>query len=512
MAAETTPVPEKPAVKRATISDKKIWIPLATVIVAVICLVIVIPVVIVEKNKHHHPAIQIAISGSETPNDHWTPDRPDPYICEYLGENSCWQPKYATPGSPPYTHDGNWPARSKTCVVPSGNSSSVDDGPAILKAFDDCKVDGHIIFQNTTYHINTVMNTTGLKHVDVEVKGRLVWGTDIDYWLNHSLPIGFQNQSSAWIFGGDDVHFYGHGDGTLDGNGDTWYAYDGGRSNLHGRPHAITIMDTTHSVIEGLRFVQSQMWTMTVARSEKVLLQDIYINNTSSGGQKRHLNTDGCDTLYADDLSFLRWTVDNGDDAIALKQNSTNIYIANSTFYHGPGLAFGSIGQYPGQIEIIANVTVEDIICQDTMYCARLKTWTGQVIGYPPNGGGGGVGYTKNVTMRNFELRNSSVGFGIAQCTNYLRSRPKDDSICDTSFYQVSDIRFINATGTITSPNVATLQCSANAPCSGIDFSNNNVSPVGAAAQSATGYLCSNVKDPIGFQCTDKCKGHCAHI
>lgn len=87
-----------------------------------------------------------------------------------------------------------------------------------------------------------------------------------------------------------------------------------GRSNLHGRPHAITIMDTTHSVIEGLRFVQSQMWTMTVARSEKVLLQDIYVNNTSSTGAKRHLNTDGCDTLYADDLSFLRWTVDNGDD------------------------------------------------------------------------------------------------------------------------------------------------------------------------------------------------------
>lgn len=66
---------------------------------------------------------------------------------------------------------------------------------------------------------------------------------------------------------------------------------------MHGRPHAITISDTTESVIEGLRFVQSQMWTMTVARSERVLLQDIYVNSTSGPGRdfRSIVNTDGVD-------------------------------------------------------------------------------------------------------------------------------------------------------------------------------------------------------------------------
>ena len=120
-------------------------------------------------------------------------------------------------------HSGEWPVRSKMCSVEAGDDPHGDDAPAILKAFADCKEDGHIVFENTTYYVRTVMNTTGLKNVDVEVKGTLLWSADVDYWLGHSLPVGFQNQSSAWYLGGDGVHFYGHGYGTLDGNGQVWY-------------------------------------------------------------------------------------------------------------------------------------------------------------------------------------------------------------------------------------------------------------------------------------------------
>jgi len=164
-----------------------------------------------------------ALPFPSTPAEHWTPsDRPDPYVCEYLGENDCWQPSLPGGGAP-YSHDGNWPTRSKTCVVQAGGDPNGDDAPAILAAFDDCKSDGHIVFENTTYYVGTVMNTTGLQHVDIEVNGTLLWSDDIEYWLGASLPIGFQNQTSAWFLGGDDVHLYGHGAGTLDGNGQVWY-------------------------------------------------------------------------------------------------------------------------------------------------------------------------------------------------------------------------------------------------------------------------------------------------
>lgn len=76
---------------------------------------------------------------------------------------------------------------------------------------------------------------------------------------------------------------------------------------MHGRPHAILITETTESVVEGLRFVQSQMWTMTVARSERMLLQDIYVNSTSGPGRdfRSIVNTDGVDvSIPAPDISI----------------------------------------------------------------------------------------------------------------------------------------------------------------------------------------------------------------
>lgn len=328
-----------------------------------------------------------------------------------------------------------FPKRSKTCIVPAGGDPNGDDAPQILEAFRVCGNDGHIVFENTTYYIGTIMNTTGLKDVDVEVKGTLLWDTNIPYWLANSMPIGFQNQTAAWHLGGENLHFYGHGYGTLNGNGDTWYKFNDGVSNRHGRPHALLITNTKNAVVEGLRFIKSQMWTMTVARSEKVLLQDIYVNNSAPDDSPRsNVNTDGADTVYANNITFLRWTTDNGDDAISPKQNSTNIYIANCTFVNGMGIAVGSIGQYPGQIEVIENITAVDIRCINSGYGARIKTWTGETKGYPPNGGGGGIGHAKNLTFKNFDLDNVNVAWALAQCTNYEGQQGG----CDTSKFQVS--------------------------------------------------------------------------
>lgn len=131
--------------------------------------------------------------------------------------------------------------------------------------------------------------------------------------------------------------------------------------------------------------------TMTVIHSANVLLQDIYVNNTSNSGSVSS-NTDGANTIYSSNIEFARWSVTNGDDSIAIKANSTNILIRDSEFYHGLGVAFGSIGQYKGVFETIENVVVRNITCYKTTHASYIKTWTGQQVGYPPNGGGGGLG------------------------------------------------------------------------------------------------------------------------
>lgn len=169
----------------------------------------------------------------------------------------------------------------KVCSVPAGGTNATDDAPAIIEAFENCGRGGTVRFENTTYYVNSVMNISGLQDCTIDLQGTLVvcvfpfprcclsmqanlavsqWSTDIEYWLNHSMPVGYQNQSTAFKLGGDRVLLDGHGHGTFDGNGAVWYHYAAGISNLAGRPHALTLDGLTNSRVTGVQFLRSQMW------------------------------------------------------------------------------------------------------------------------------------------------------------------------------------------------------------------------------------------------------------
>lgn len=207
--------------------------------------------------------------------------------------------------------------------------------------------------------------------------------------------------------------------------------------------------------------------------------------------------TDGADTVYANNITFRRWTVDNGDDSIAMKANSTNILIEDCKFYTGLGVAIGSIGQYTGRYEIIENVTARNIEINHMRYGAYIKTWTGVPSGYPPNGGGGGLGYAANLLFSNFTLHNATGIFAVTQCTSYNDATGN----CDTSEFNIRNLRLEDWSGDGVSDVVASVQCSAASPCSGLEIEGvdivdtvNNTAPAN--------YLCSNVLGPKGFECT----------
>ncbi len=63
--------------------------------------------------------------------------------------------------------------------------------------------------------------------------------------------------------------------------------------------------------------------------------------------------------------------MENGDDSISAKANSTNIFIEDSVFKRGFGVALGSIGQYPGEFDVIDGVYAKNITCIDTRFVLR---------------------------------------------------------------------------------------------------------------------------------------------
>ncbi|KAJ5357435.1 hypothetical protein N7541_004593 [Penicillium brevicompactum] len=388
----------------------------------------------------------------------------------------------------------------KQCLIKSSGSNATDDAPAILEAFHKCGRNGRVIFEPTTYYVNSIMNISWLENVDIEIHGKLLWSTDILYWLNNSMEVGYQNQSTALIIGGNNVRINGYGKGNLDGNGDYWYQWirkQPNTSNYPGRPHAVTFNGLKNSVINGLTLLRSQMWTMSIINSHHVLLDNILVNNTGNWAQSS--NTDGADTIYSSHITFNNWTVYNGDDSISLKANSTDIAITNSKFYNGLGIAIGSIGQYNDQFETIERLAVQNVQYENTLHAFYVKTWTDDQNGYPPNGGGGGLGFASDLTLRNLTVKGlRGAAFAISQCTRF--SGAPGQGNCTNSQFQIKNVAIEGLSGISKSANVASLQCSGVAPCTDINISDTSLHLENGTL--AASYLCGNVQDPIGFTCT----------
>ncbi|RDW78697.1 putative exo-polygalacturonase [Aspergillus mulundensis] len=394
----------------------------------------------------------------------------------------------------------------KTCVIPASGTNETDDAPAIISAFKRCGRGGKVVFKPTTYYVNSVMNISWLQDVDIDLRGNLLWSTDIHYWLNNSLEVGYQNQSTAWILGGDNVRINGHGVGTLDGNGDYWYEWiqeQENTSNYPGRPIALTLNGLTNSVVKGINFLRSQMWTMAIIYSHHVEFDSILVNNT--GNRVDSSNTDGADTIRSSHISFNNLTVYNGDDSISFKANSTDITLTNSHFYNGLGVAIGSIGQLNDQFETVERIRVENVFYDNTLHAVYFKTWTDDQNGYPPNGGGGGLGYASNMLFKDLtatSMRGSAVA--ISQCTRFIGA--PGDGNCTNSQFQIKDITVANLHGTTESERVTSFQCSAVAPCTNLGMF--DIDLEFGNGTKAEEYLCGNVERPRGFECTGSvCEG-----
>ncbi|QPG94135.1 hypothetical protein C2857_004928 [Epichloe festucae Fl1] len=390
--------------------------------------------------------------------------------------------------------------KRQLCVV-EPDAHGGDDAPQIMDTLNTkCRANSLVFMPGPTYNIKTNMTTLHMDNVRIVLYGRMLWSTDIDYWLSVSMPIGFQNQSTVWYFGGENVTWDGHNTGTLDGNGQVWYDWAKSQGNLARRPMNINLRRLNNSVIRGLRFVQSQMWTMAITYSHGVELDDIYVNSTSNS-QWNTLNTDGCDTVNSDNITFRRWFVTNGDDAIALKGNSSRISIYDSEFRDGQGVAIGSMGQYVGRHEYITDFYARNITLVNTAHVSYLKTWAGTSRGYPPNGGGGGTGHATNIVMEDIKIeRLRQQPFFAWQCENYSGWAGKD---CNSSKFKLNQIAWRRVSGTVVNDvkDVGSFQCSAAAGgCDDIEVEDIHVEYDGTGA-ALDSWHCENVHGNKGFRC-----------
>ncbi|KAI0824306.1 pectin lyase-like protein [Trametes gibbosa] len=401
----------------------------------------------------------------------------------------------------------------KVCTLrPLGGGR--DDTDQVEAAIAKCGHFGRTVFAPGQYNITRKM-TWDLVSSRVDLHGYLNFKPDPTYWLEpaHTYRVIFiQSQASWFVLTGHDFAVDAHGTGGIAGNGQTWWSFYGNgsttstttnrtRADGDGRPVALTLVNVTRGLVRDFRIEGQPFWCNAVADSREVVYEGMVCNATNGDplyrGQNVVPNTDGINTYRSDKITLLRWDITCGDDCLAIKGNSTNVFAKDITCRGGNGIAIGSLGQYADLPDIVDNLVMEDIkmirldpdVQPNMVSGVYFKTWTGAVHGSPPTGGGGGGGYVSNVIARRVSLDRVTVPIHLYQ-TNGGHSGDAPSTL------QFSNLTFSDWTGSALRNTIVDVECSPAAPCANIKFRDVRVAP---PRGTAPGFKCVNVASESGL-------------
>ncbi|KAI9692354.1 MAG: Exopolygalacturonase X-1 [Bathelium mastoideum] len=404
----------------------------------------------------------------------------------------------------PYRPLPQSPKRNKTCVVKSHDDGVTDDSQYFLNALHQCNDGGHVLLpEDKKYIIGTALNLTFLNHIDIELQGYLQFTNDTDYWQANSFRQIFQNVTTFWQLGGTDVNFYGGG--TIDGNGQVWY--DLYAQNIYIlRPVLLGTIGLQSGSFVNLNLRYSPEYYNFVANSTNVLFSGISISGFSKSNNTAK-NTDGWDTYRSSNIVIQNSTINNGDDCVSFKPNSTEMLVQNLHCNGSHGISVGSLGQYVGETDIVENVYVYNISMSNATDGARIKVWPGSPAELSGDlQGGGGTGMVNNITYDTMHVTNVDYAIEVTQC--YGQSNL---TLCNEypSNLTISNILMEGITGTTSTkyePISGYVVCSSENVCSNITVQGVDVTtPTGVTNQ----FTCGDVDEGLlmNINCTNTNKG-----
>ncbi|KAK4543344.1 Exopolygalacturonase X-1 [Oleoguttula mirabilis] len=416
-----------------------------------------------------------------------------------LSKHQGTRPKIAFEPKQPYSAFPKSPARTRDCYVQSHNDGKTDDSAYILSAVNKCNNGGHVIFpQGTTYVIGTALNFTDLKHIDIDIQAYIQFTNDTDYWQANAFKQVFQNATTFFQIGGEDVNVYGGG--MLDGNGQIWY--DLYAANIYIlRPVLFGTVGLNSGSISDLYFRYSPQYYNWVANSTDVVFQDINISGFTQSNNTAK-NTDGWDTYRSSNIVIQNCIVNNGDDCVSFKPNSTEMLVQNMHCNGSHGISVGSLGQYVGEVDIVENVYVYNVSMFNASDGARIKVWPGSAAELSGDlQGGGGTGRVNNITYQDISVTNVDYAIEITQCYGQ-----KNLTLCNAypSPLTISNVTISNVHGTTSTkyePISGYVVCSSPSVCTNITLTDIAVvAPDGVENE----FTCGDVDETSlqGINCT----------
>jgi galacturan 1,4-alpha-galacturonidase len=331
-----------------------------------------------------------------------------------------------------------------------------------------------------------------------DIQGYVQFTNDTDYWQAHAFNQTFQNATTFFQLGGDDVNVYGGG--MLDGNGQVWYDLYAKDIYIL-RPILFGVTGIKHGSISDLVLRYSPQYYNWVANSSSVTFDNINIAGTSQSKSPAK-NTDGWDTYRSSNIVIQNSVINNGDDCVSFKPNSTEIIVQNLHCNGSHGISVGSLGQYKGETDIVENVFVANITMENASDGARIKVWPGAPAALSGDlQGGGGAGRVNNITYDGMYIKNVDYAIEITQCYGQ-----KNLTLCNQfpSNLTISNVKMTDFKGTTSkarSPYSGYVVCSSPNVCKNILVDDIDVvSPAG----TTNSFQCGNVDAGLlhGINCT----------
>lgn len=180
---------------------------------------------------------------------------------------------------------------------------------------------------------------------------------DLAYWRKNSYPVAFQNHAAGFVITGDRIHITGEGGGGINGNGNAWYDAEKAKTQI-GRPMPCVFWNVSEVFVEHCMFFtstdflspslrhpanttpwqnkvfikDSPLWAFNIMNGTNMWFDDILANSTAVNvpyGTNWVQNTDGFDTMDARNIKLTNFWYQGGDDCMAVKPRSYNIWAQN---------------------------------------------------------------------------------------------------------------------------------------------------------------------------------------
>ncbi|CAN6456373.1 unnamed protein product [Victoria cruziana] len=254
------------------------------------------------------------------------------------------------------------------------------------------------------------------------------------------------------------------GTGTIDGQGSAWW-------DCKRRSDQVLEINNCQNVsLSGITTLNSQGVHVKIVFSQHVNVSNIHII-----APEESPNTDGINMGASQYVNIRDCTIKTGDDCIAMLAGSKFINISGINCGPGHGISIGSLGRF-SNMDNVDNVYVTNVIFNDTMNGARIKTWQG------------GHGLVTNVVFKDLLFWNAQNPIIIDQfyCPTKKNCEIHKEAV------KIHGVSFIRAVGTTTSDVAINLNCSDTVPCTDIVLKYVNLKP--ANPHDNTTAYCSNTR------------------